>query len=71
MISGYLNFEEIVFGGRCGSVYVATKVPPVLPGDRPPGPYDRIEGRHPTPHVRAEVERSLSDLQTDCLDLIQ
>lgn len=53
------------------SVYVATKVPPVLPGDWPPGPYDTIEERYPAAHIRAEVEKSLRDLQTDCLDLIQ
>jgi aryl-alcohol dehydrogenase-like predicted oxidoreductase len=54
-----------------GSVYVATKVPPVLPGDWPPGPYDTIEQRYPEAHIRTMVEKSLRDLQTDCLDLIQ
>jgi len=54
-----------------GSVYVATKVAPVLPGDRPPGPYDTIEQRCPAAHIRTRVEKSLCDLQTDCLDLIQ
>jgi aryl-alcohol dehydrogenase-like predicted oxidoreductase len=54
-----------------GSIYVATKVPPVLPGDWPPGPYDAIQQRYPAVHVRSEVEKSLRDLQTDCLDLIQ
>src|SRR5437762_1602018 len=29
-------------GRSKGSVYIATKVPPVLPGDWPPGPYDTI-----------------------------
>ena len=53
------------------SVHVATKVPPVLPGDWPPGPYDTVEERYPAAHVRAQVEKSLRDLQTDCLDLIQ
>ncbi len=54
-----------------GSVYVATKVPPVLPGDWPPGPYDTIEERYPAAHVEREVEKSLRDLGVDCLDLVQ
>jgi aryl-alcohol dehydrogenase-like predicted oxidoreductase len=54
-----------------GSVHVATKVPPVLPGDWPPGPYDTVEQRYPAAHVRDQVEQSLRNLQTDCLDLIQ
>ncbi|MFN0166971.1 MAG: aldo/keto reductase [Bryobacteraceae bacterium] len=54
-----------------GSVYVATKVPPVLPGDWPPGPYDSIEQRYPEAHIRTMVDNSLRDLETDCLDLIQ
>lgn len=52
-------------------VYVATKVPPRLPGDWPPGPYDSIEDRYPESHVRAELEKSLRSLKTDCLDLVQ
>jgi aryl-alcohol dehydrogenase-like predicted oxidoreductase len=53
------------------SVHVATKVPPVLPGDWPPGPYDTVEQRYPAAYVRDQVEKSLTALQTDCLDLIQ
>ncbi len=45
-------------------LYVATKIPPRMPGDWPPGPYDTLEERYPAPHVRAEVEKSLRDLQT-------
>jgi aryl-alcohol dehydrogenase-like predicted oxidoreductase len=56
---------------RHEQLYVATKVPPVLPGDWPPSPYDAIEKRYPVAHVRNEVEKSLRDLQIDCLDLIQ
>lgn len=56
---------------RSDFFYVATKVPPKMPGDWPPGPYDLIEDRYPAQHVRSEVERSLRDLQTDCIDLIQ
>src|SRR5687767_3170623 len=51
-------------------VYVATKVPPA-PGDWPPSPYDRIEERYPDKYLRERVERSLKDLQTDSLDLLQ
>ncbi|MDA0660540.1 MAG: aldo/keto reductase [Planctomycetota bacterium] len=52
-------------------VYVASKIPPQLPGDWPPGPYDSIEDRFPAKHVQAELEASLRDLQTDCIDLMQ
>lgn len=53
------------------SVYIATKVPPVLPGDWPPSPYDTIDQRFPESHIRAMVDKSLRDLEADCLDLIQ
>ncbi len=52
-------------------VYVASKIPPKLPGDWPPSPYDTIEDRFPASHVQAELEASLRDLQTDCIDLMQ
>ena len=52
-------------------VYVATKIPPRMPGDWPPSPYDSIEDRYPVAYVRAEIEKSLRSLETDCLDLIQ
>jgi len=52
-------------------VYVASKIPPRLPGDWPPGPYDTLEERFPAQHVQAELEASLRDLQTDCIDLMQ
>ena len=52
-------------------LYVATKIPPKMPGDWAPGPYDALEDRYPGSHVRAEVEKSLRDLQTECLDLVQ
>ena len=51
-------------------VYVATKIPPA-PGAWPPGPHDRIEDRFPEQYLRERTERSLRDLQTDCLDLLQ
>lgn len=53
------------------AVYIATKIPPKMPGDWPPGPYDSLAERYPVSHVRAEVEKSLRDLQMDCLDLVQ
>jgi aryl-alcohol dehydrogenase-like predicted oxidoreductase len=51
--------------------YVATKIPPVLPGDWPPNPYDTLEQRFPESHVREQLQRSLRALETDCLDLVQ
>ncbi len=57
--------------GKNQRVYVATKIPPKSPGDWPPSPYDRCEDRYPESYLRERVERSLRDLQTDCLDIIQ
>jgi aryl-alcohol dehydrogenase-like predicted oxidoreductase len=51
--------------------YVATKIPPVLPGDWPPSPYDTVEQRFPESHVREQLERSLRALETECIDLVQ
>lgn len=51
-------------------VYVATKIPPD-DGMWPPSPYDRIEERFSEKYLRARIERSLRDLQVDCLDLLQ
>src|SRR5688500_8470491 len=53
-----------------GRVYVATKIPPAT-GDWPPSPYDRIEERYPEAYLRQRLERSLRDLQTDCIDVLQ
>lgn len=50
--------------------YVASKIPPKLPGDWPPGPYDLIGDRYPPDHVEAELCASLRDLRTDCIDLM-
>jgi len=52
-----------------GRVYVCTKIPPV-PGNWPPSPYDRIEERYPEGYLRERLERSLRDLDTDCIDLV-
>jgi aryl-alcohol dehydrogenase-like predicted oxidoreductase len=51
-------------------IYVATKIPPA-PGAWPPSPYDSIEERYPEKYLRERLERSLRDLQTDCLDVVQ
>lgn len=52
-------------------VYVASKIPPKMPGDWPPGPYDAMNDRFPAEYVRAELEASLRDLRIDCIDLMQ
>jgi aryl-alcohol dehydrogenase-like predicted oxidoreductase len=52
-------------------VYVATKIPPSSPGDWPPAPYDRAEERYPEKYLRERLERSLRDLQTDAIDIVQ
>jgi aryl-alcohol dehydrogenase-like predicted oxidoreductase len=57
---------------RKGSrVYVATKIPPKSPGNWPPSPYERVEDRYPENYLRERLERSLRDLGTDCVDVIQ
>ncbi len=52
-------------------VYVATKVPPKSPGSWPPSPYDAMEDRYPEAYLRERVERSLRDLQTEAIDVLQ
>ncbi|MGC4028592.1 MAG: aldo/keto reductase [Steroidobacteraceae bacterium] len=51
-------------------VYVATKIPPAA-GSWPPSPYDRLEECYGERYLRERLERSLRDLQTDCIDLVQ
>jgi aryl-alcohol dehydrogenase-like predicted oxidoreductase len=51
-------------------IYVATKIGP-QPGTWPPSPYDRIEDRFGDEYLRLRLERSLRDLGTDCIDLLQ
>jgi aryl-alcohol dehydrogenase-like predicted oxidoreductase len=61
-----------VLKDRAGEkVYVATKIPPTHPGAWPPSPYDRAEQRYPRDYLSERLERSLRDLQTDCIDLVQ
>ena len=52
-------------------IYVATKIPPSSPGDWPPSPYDAIEDRFSEKYLRERLERSLRDLKTDCIDVVQ
>ncbi|HEX9473308.1 MAG TPA: aldo/keto reductase [Steroidobacteraceae bacterium] len=51
-------------------VYVATKIPPA-PGSWPPSPYDDIEARYSAAYLRQRLERSLRELRTECIDLLQ
>lgn len=51
--------------------FVATKIPPAMPGDWPPGPYDTVDQRFSESHVREQLEQSLRALETDCIDLVQ
>lgn len=61
-----------VLAGRSGEhVYVATKIPPTPEGDWPPTPYDRCEDRYPETYLRQRLERSLRDLKTEAIDLVQ
>ena len=58
-------------GGGGEHVYVATKIPPTPNGAWPPSPYDRAEERYPENYLRERLERSMRDLQTDCIDIVQ
>lgn len=52
-------------------VYVATKIPPVMPGYWPPSPHCRIAERFPAEYVRKQVDVCLSNLGVDCFDILQ
>lgn len=52
-------------------IYVATKIPPTPTGAWPPTPYDKIEERYSESYLRERLERSLRDLNTDCIDIVQ
>lgn len=56
---------------RGDKAYVATKVPPLITADWLPTPYETWQDKYPETHIRASVEKSLRDLQTDCIDLLQ
>ncbi|HRK31722.1 MAG TPA: aldo/keto reductase [Tepidisphaeraceae bacterium] len=57
-------------GKKRDKVYVATKIPPAA-GPWPPSPYCRIDQRYSESYLTDRVERSLRDLGTDCIDLLQ
>ena len=47
-------------------------MPPIEEGfDWPPGPYDTLQERYPEKHIRHQLELSLQELKTDCIDLVQ
>ncbi len=52
-------------------IYLASKIPPFMPGDWPPSPYDSMNDRYPEEHIRSELEKSLRDLDINCIDLMQ
>ncbi len=51
-------------------IYVATKTPPAA-GPWPPSPYCRAEDRYPESYLRANLEERLTNLGTDCIDVLQ
>ena len=53
------------------SVYVATKVPPIIDPDWLATPYQGWQDKYSEQHIRDEVDKSLRDLNVDCLDLVQ
>lgn len=56
---------------RKEEVFVATKTPPIMPGNWPPTPYDRWEERYPESYLRENVEQRLKFLGVERLDLLQ
>jgi aryl-alcohol dehydrogenase-like predicted oxidoreductase len=61
-----------VLANRTGErIYVATKIPPTSDGQWPPTPYDRCEERYPEKYLRERLERSLRELKTEAIDLVQ
>ena len=65
------TIAQVLKQRRGERVYVATKIPPKSPGAWPLSPYDRAEERYPENYLRERLERSLRDLQTDCIDVVQ
>lgn len=61
---------QVLRGRKRDRAFVATKIPPA-PGPWPPSPYCRIDERYPNSYVAERVERSLRDLGTDRIDLLQ
>jgi aryl-alcohol dehydrogenase-like predicted oxidoreductase len=65
------TIAQVLNGRRGEHVYVATKIPVKSPGAWPPSPYDRAEDRYPESYLRERLERSLRDLKTNCIDIVQ
>jgi aryl-alcohol dehydrogenase-like predicted oxidoreductase len=63
--------DEVLRSRAGETVYVATKIPPASPGAWPPSPYDLAEQRYSEPYLRERLERSLRDLRSDHIDLLQ
>lgn len=55
---------------RSEQLYVATKTPPAA-GPWPPSPYCKAEERYSESYLRANLEERLTNLGTDCIDLLQ
>jgi len=55
---------------RSEEILVATKTPPDE-GPWPPSPYCSAEQRYSEPYLRANIHERLTNLRTDCLDLLQ
>src|SRR4051812_21898880 len=64
------TIAQVLKNRRGEKVYVATKIPPA-PGPWPPSPYCVAEERFSEKYLRERLERSLRDLQTDCIDVVQ
>jgi len=65
------TIAQVLKGRKGEHVYVATKIPVKSPGAWPPSPYDKADERYPESYLRERLERSLRDLQTDCIDIVQ
>ncbi len=52
-------------------IHVATKVPPIAEPDWLATPYQRWDEKFPEQYIRDEVDKSLHDLEVECLDLVQ
>jgi aryl-alcohol dehydrogenase-like predicted oxidoreductase len=64
------TIAQVLKSRRGEKVCVATKIPPA-PGPWPPSPYCVAEDRFSEKYLRERLERSLRDLQTDCIDVVQ
>lgn len=59
-----------VLADRSEDVLVATKQHPA-PGQWPPSPYDDVEERFSEAYLRKTIEERLTNLNTDCIDILQ